>query len=73
MFLPSSGRDYGMMFIGLGVWIAILTLALYSKYERRNCNNPSAYLDGFLIISATALAPILCVETCKIMKESDGV
>lgn len=65
--LPSSSRGYGMLFIGLGVWVAILALALYSKFERqqKGDKNPSAYLIGFLAISAAALAVGLYVANRK--------
>jgi len=53
-----SGRRYGVLFIGVGIWLALLSMALYSKYERQKNGekNPSSYLIGFLALSAAALA-----------------
>lgn len=57
----------GVVLIGIGVWVALLTLAFFSKFERqqKGKRNPSAYLLGFLALSAGVLAVALYMKVSK--------
>jgi uncharacterized membrane protein YidH (DUF202 family) len=55
--MPGKQAVTGALLIGVGFWLALLTLAIYMKYKRQRKNEPrpSLPLVGFLALSAIVL------------------